>query len=334
MQILNAVILILLAVLLFIRLRKLLEQYLSNIKVSEDAARDDYNRLLEENAKIDNENRELKNTLDNTTALYDITKQICKYLDEAKVFSSFNEELSKHIRVQECRFIKGDIELPLYSDYTVLPLKIDTQHIGYLVAKGVNETEQDKFHILASQFLLGIRRSLLYQKIQELAIMDGLTGILSRRYFLERFQEEFERSKKFKYGFAFLMIDVDHFKEYNDRYGHLVGDVILKEVSRIIKDNLRQIDLVGRYGGEEFSIILTETDKEGAIFAAERIRHSLEERSIRAYDENLKVTLSVGVSVFPDHGHDTQKLIEKADHALYQAKQGGRNKVCLYAAER
>lgn len=126
------------------------------------------------------------------------------------------------------------------------------------------------------------------------------------------------------------MLDIDHFKEYNDKYGHLVGDVLLKEISRIIKDSIRQIDLVGRYGGEEFSIILTETDKEGAVFAAERIRQSVQNRSIRAYDEDLKVTISIGISVYPGHGQDAAGLIEKADQALYQAKDTGRNRVCLY----
>jgi len=327
---LNLIILILSTVFLYISLKRIFEGRLSHIKNDYVANQDEYNKMLADNAKLKNDNSELKITLEQTTALYDITKQICKYLDVAKVFSAFEQEIAKYIRVQECKLIEGDIEAALYKDYTVLPLKIDSDYLGYLVAKGVDEADKDKFHILANQFLLGVRRSLLYQRVQELAIIDGLTGILSRRYFLERFKEELKRSRQFKYSFAFLMVDLDRFKEYNDRYGHLVGDVILKEVAKIMKDSLRQIDLVCRYGGEEFSIILTETDRVGAMFAAERIRQSIETRHIRAYDEDLRVTISVGISVFPSHGRDTHELIDKADEALYQAKQAGRNKVCVY----
>ena len=126
------------------------------------------------------------------------------------------------------------------------------------------------------------------------------------------------------------MVDIDRFKEYNDRYGHLVGDVLLKEVAKTIKESLRQIDLVGRYGGEEFIIILTETDQEGSIFAAERIRKSVQDKSIRAYDEVLKVTISIGISSYPKHGRDGNGLVEKADHALYRAKETGRNRIYVY----
>ncbi len=175
-----------------------------------------------------------------------------------------------------------------------------------------------------------MKRAFLYQRIQELAITDGLTQVFSRRYFLERFREELVRSEKFNYSFSCLMIDIDHFKDYNDRYGHLVGDAILREVSKTIKENIRQIDLMGRYGGEEFSLILTETDKEKAELAAERIRQAIENKRIRVYNEDLKATVSIGVSTFPIDAKDMEQLIDKADLALYQAKEAGRNKVCVY----
>jgi two-component system cell cycle response regulator len=327
---LSLIILILLSVFLYIWLKKIFARRFSEIQRDFTLRLKEYDKIRADNAKLKNDNNELKLTLEQTVALYNITKQICKHLEVAKVFSAFEEEISKYIRVHECMLIEGEIAPVLYKDYMVLPLKIDTEYLGYLVAKGVEEKDRDKFHILANQFLLGVKRSLLYQKVQELSIIDGLTGIWSRRYFLERFREELKRSKQFRHSFAFLMVDIDHFKEYNDRYGHLVGDVILREVARIIKDSLRQIDLICRYGGEEFSIILTETDKTGAMLAAERIRKSVETRHIHAYDEDLTVTISVGISVFPSQGRDTHKLIDKADQALYQAKQTGRNKVCVY----
>ncbi|MBU1726122.1 MAG: GGDEF domain-containing protein, partial [Candidatus Omnitrophica bacterium] len=120
----------------------------------------------------------------------------------------------------------------------------------------------------------------------------------------------------------------DHFKEFNDNYGHLVGDAILRDVARVIKENIRQIDFMGRYGGEELSLALAETDRRQAHFAAERIRKAIEARRFRVYDEDLSVTISIGISTFKNDVKDTSALIEKADKALYQAKETGRNKVC------
>lgn len=290
---------------------------------------EEYNRRLKENNTLLEKNNDLRNSLEEIIALYDITKVICKYLGENKVFNLFKDELNKYIRVQECIFVENDDNMPEYDDVIVIPLEIDKSPIGCLIAKGVPEEDKEKFNILAQQFVLGIKRAILYHRVAELAITDSVTGVLSRRYCLERFGQELERSKKFKYSFSFLMIDIDNFKIINDSYGHLVGDAVLKEIAKRIKENIRQIDLVGRYGGEEFSVILIETDKSQAKFAAERIRASIEEKYIGVYDENLKVTISIGICVFPADAHTAGAIIEKADHALYRAKQSGKNRVCF-----
>ena len=129
------------------------------------------------------------------------------------------------------------------------------------------------------------------------------------------------------------MADIDHFKEYNDRYGHLVGDVVLKEAAATIKESVRQIDVVGRYGGEEFAILLPETSPRNAYFAAERIRKAIAAKRIRAYDEELNFTISIGFSAFPRDAKDGLNVIDKADIALYEAKQKGRNAVCAFGAK-
>jgi len=303
------------------RLLRLKEQYKN--------AEAKYCRLSQENGELVANNTALRSELEATIALYDITKEICKSLDETKVFEMFKAQIDRYIKVKECKFLGKDADLEAYKDWTVLPLEIDRVNAGYLVANGIEDSQRDKFNILAQQFVLGIKRAILYHRVQELAITDTLTGVLSRRHWLERFNQEFERSKKFKYRFSFLMIDIDHFKSCNDRYGHLVGDAILRGVSERIKENIRQVDLIGRYGGEEFSVILTETDKEGALLAAERIRRAVEEECIKIYDESLNISVSIGIAIFPEHAGTTQALIEKADHALYQAKQSGRNRVCI-----
>ena len=283
-----------------------------------------------ESISMEEDSSSLGRILGQATALYDITKDICKTLDKEEIFNIFREHVNSYIDLGDCRYIEEMKDTGEYKGHTILPLLINKHNIGYLVAKGIRAEDKDKFNILAGQFILGMKRALLYEKIQELSIIDSLTDVFNRRYFLQRFREELVRSKKFQYKFSFVMVDVDHFKKYNDYYGHLVGDAILRDIAAVLKENLRQIDFIGRYGGEEFSLILTETDKEQAKFATERIRRAVESRLIRAYDEDLKVTISQGVSVFPDNAEDAQALIEGADKAMYTAKDLGRNKVCIY----
>ena len=328
---LNLIVLALFSVLLFISLKKRLDRSIINTP-DFNRIKDKCDNLLTENKKLKTANHNLQNTLDSIIALYDITEQICKSLDADKVFNNFREEINKYIRVNDCRFLKGEADLSLYKDCTIVPLNIQEELIGYLVADGVGIGDKERFYILSQQFLLGIKRAILYQDVQELAITDSLTSIFNRRYYLERFKEEIERSRKFNYKFCCLMIDIDYFKDFNDRYGHIVGDAILRELSRTIQGNIRQIDLIGRYGGEEFSIILSETDKDAAQFAAERIRLAIQDKRIRVYDEELKITVSIGISTYPYDGKDIERLIDKADSALYLAKQAGRNRVCTFGA--
>lgn len=270
----------------------------------------------------------LTKVLEQTTALYDITKGLRKALEEDKIFAIFRDNLSRYMEAGDCQFVRPDTNLRLYKDYASFPLKIDRNIAGYLLVRDIRQDDKENFAILAQQFISAMKRAILYKEVQELSIIDTLTGVFNRRYFMERLSEELKRSQEFKYGMGFLMLDIDNFKSYNDRYGHLVGDVILKEVTATIKENIRQIDFVGRYGGEELSAVLAETDKEKAYYVAERIRQAVEARQIRAYDESLKVTISIGIANFPEAGASTEALIEGSDQALYLAKQAGKNRVC------
>lgn len=295
-----------------------------------DVMQQSYEEATEKNKKLKEDNKDLEKTTEETIALYTITKEICKTLDENKVFPIFKENIAKYISLEDCIFLKPEADLSVYQGDTILPLMMHRSTIGYLVGRGLIPQENEKFNILAQQFLLGLKRVLLYQRVQELAITDTLTQVFNRRYFMERLNEEIARSKKFKYKLSFLMVDIDHFKEFNDLYGHLVGDAILREVSKGLKDNIRQIDFMGRYGGEELCIALTETGKEPARAVAERIRNAIEQKRIRVYDENLKVTISIGIATFPEDATKTNIFIEKADKALYRAKEAGRNKVVTF----
>jgi diguanylate cyclase (GGDEF)-like protein len=322
--------LILLAVLFYFWLKHVLNNNFLKDKIYYDDTSGKRDRLLEDNARLQEENLKLQEKAEYNIALYDITRALCKSLEEERVFVVFKEQLKKYIGVSDCKFVREDIDPAEYKGKTVLPLKIDKNNAGLLIVGGIKEQDQDTFHILAQQFVLGIKRAILYQRVQAIAITDGLTQVFSRRYCLERFKEEVERSKKFKHNFSFMMIDIDYFKNYNDRYGHLVGDAILRETAATIKESIRQIDLVGRYGGEEFAVILVETAAEQSVFVAERIRKAVEDKHIKVYDEDVKVTISIGVAAFPEDARNPQDIIERADKALYRAKEAGRNKACLY----
>jgi len=282
-----------------------------------------------EGIALKGDNLRLRSMLDETVALYDITREICRSLDENRVFAYFKEQVRKYVHVDDCLFLKTEAELSAYKEYSIIPLEINKVAVGYLAVSGLRNEDKDKFYILSRQCLLAVKRAVLFQRVQELAITDSLTSVFTRKHFMERFQQEIDYSGKYGYPLSFLMVDIDYFKSYNDRYGHLVGDAILRAIAKMIKDNLRQVDLLCRYGGEEFAIILTNTDKEGAKLAAERIRQSIEAALIHVYDEDLKVTVSVGIAVYPTAAEDGPVLIEAADNALYKAKESGRNRVCV-----
>jgi diguanylate cyclase len=127
------------------------------------------------------------------------------------------------------------------------------------------------------------------------------------------------------------MIDIDYFKTCNDEFGHLVGDAVLRETAAIMKKNLREIDIIGRYGGEEFSVILPDTPKDGALVVGERMRKAVETTGISAYDENINVKISIGIATYPDDADEINQLIDRADQMLYKAKETGRNKTVVYS---
>lgn len=220
------------------------------------------------------------------------------------------------------------------------PITIDGEIAAYLNVEGVQGDDLAKFEVLAAYLALQIKKVSLYETVRELSIQDGLTGVFVRRHFMERFEEELKRSMKYQLPLAVLMLDIDHFKRYNDTYGHLAGDATLKQVAELLRQSLRRVDIVARYGGEEFIIVTPETKKEAVMEVAERIRSNIARHNFRIYNDQTRVTVSMGVALFPNdvsHGaaspestHLAQGLIQKADKALYRAKDEGRNRVVLY----
>ncbi|MCG2711796.1 MAG: GGDEF domain-containing protein [Candidatus Omnitrophica bacterium] len=163
---------------------------------------------------------------------------------------------------------------------------------------------------------------------------DELTGGLNYRFSLESLKKEFERSKRYKKNLTIAIIDIDHFKNINDAYGHLVGNDTLKAFSNIIKNNLREVDISGRYGGDEFVLIFPESSAEQGMKIVTRIKTALSESKITSAflisKKDISVTFSAGLASFSAHNKTMNNLIDTADKALYQAKNEGRNKIVAY----
>jgi len=169
-------------------------------------------------------------------------------------------------------------------------------------------------------------------RLQQMAQTDYMTGVFSRRAFYDLAAPEMVRSQRYRHSLAFILLDVDNFKKVNDTYGHLVGDQVLQNMARACQRSLRTVDRLARFGGEEFIVMLPETDGPGACRSAERLRQAIEQVEVGTRQGAVRITASLGVAVFqPDHGQLTiDRLLGQADQALYQAKQAGRNQVCLW----
>jgi diguanylate cyclase (GGDEF)-like protein len=172
---------------------------------------------------------------------------------------------------------------------------------------------------------VALEHAALYRQTIELAITDGLTGLYVQRYYKERVRDEVFRALEHKLPLCLMMIDVDKFKTYNDNYGHLMGDKVLKVVAQILKETVRTVDLVARYGGEEFSVLLLKTPWSGAKTVAERIRQKVAAQEIVSNHEATHVTVSIGVAELNPSFKDVESFVDSADQALYQAKAEGRN---------
>jgi len=174
-----------------------------------------------------------------------------------------------------------------------------------------------------------------YETAMDSAIKDGLTGLYNHAYFKRFLEIEVKRAIRQTYSTALIMMDLDDFKELNDRLGHLAGDVILSESAKIIQASTREIDLAVRYGGEEFAIVLPYAGKNNALSVAERIRSSIEAQafSLAGVPQPEHMTISIGIATCPEDALSVEDLIQKSDTMLYQAKKNGKNQICVHESK-
>jgi diguanylate cyclase (GGDEF)-like protein len=213
-----------------------------------------------------------------------------------------------------------------------IPLISFGQTLGVLTlyssdANAFRESELEPLESVADICANSIQNSHYVERVKQLAYLDGLTGIFNRRFFEMRIMEEIERARRYGMNLAVVMADIDQFKKLNDEFGHLLGDEVLRQVSSVFSQNLRKIDVVCRYGGEEFALLLSQANAQQAYVIAEKLRKLVEGWQFPGVPR--PVTISAGVASFPEHGASRDEVVRAADNALYTAKQMGRNRIVL-----
>jgi diguanylate cyclase len=219
------------------------------------------------------------------------------------------------------RPVTGGVEY-MYQDCTFMPIKNESGNVDHICVVVVDITDVAIYKKMHQEAL---------SSLAEASHRDGLTGIYNRRFLEESIAKEFNRSRRYGGTMSLVMLDIDHFKQINDTHGHLAGDEVLRTTAKRLDALVRRSDTLGRYGGEEFGVLLPETTLDGALIFAERIRQSVEEATVTHGENTIQVTISIGIAQY--HGDMTryEELIKEADDALYQAKNAGRN--CVRCAE-
>jgi diguanylate cyclase (GGDEF)-like protein len=221
------------------------------------------------------------------------------------------------------------------KSFVSVPIKVEGRVTGVFNASdkiegsAFNEDDLTLIQSFMNNMAIAIERSILYKRTEEykkLSITDPLTGIYNRRYLNSRLSEEITRYNRYKHPFSFLMFDLDGFKEYNDTYGHISGDELLKALADIIEESLRTIDIAARFGGDEFVAIFPQTPKVDAIQITNRVKEKID-KFLDEYNPDISLSVSMGLATYPDDASSIMELIEKTDQALYLAKKGGGNRV-------
>ena len=230
------------------------------------------------------------------------------------------------------------IKVAGFENLTILgiPLILRGEVMGVLSVQAEKPNAYDHVQIrlietIAQQTSIAMDNAKMFEKIQTMAITDSLTGLYNRRYFYMILDNEIERAKRYQVSLSLMMLDIDHFKRVNDQLGHLAGDEVLASFADVCRSKLRQTDIMFRYGGEEFMILLPESNKEDTMNAAERIRSAIEEAVIETTKGKVTIATSIGVSEYGEDHPEPNEFVESADKALYASKDAGRNCVKFFS---
>ena len=221
----------------------------------------------------------------------------------------------------------------------IAPIVFQDEVIGYLCLYSAKSGffNPDDVHFtagFANQIAAALGNARLFEQVHTSAIRDSLTGLFNRRHLLFLAEQEINRSRRYQHPMSVIMIDVDHFKKVNDSYGHLIGDQVLRNLSRLISQSMREVDFIGRYGGEEFVIILPETALDQAMLAAQRLCNHIANTKLDTEKGEIYITVSLGVATYDEEKPGLDNFLEYADQALYEAKQNGRNQARAFLSSK
>ncbi|MDD2806664.1 MAG: GGDEF domain-containing protein [Elusimicrobiales bacterium] len=212
------------------------------------------------------------------------------------------------------------------SGVTLAPVLAGGEAVGLLAVRGGTQGPESAGRF-ANEISFALKRVMLFRQVEWLSLTDGLTGLWRRGALDEKVKEEIRRAAAFRTTMGFMIADIDHFKHLNDTYGHQFGDAVLRRVAELLKAGVYETDFVGRYGGEEFGIVLPRAESAGVLRKAEAIRARIEAEPFSQGLEQVRLTVSIGIAHFPRDGRTPEEVIARADAALYAAKEGGRNRV-------
>ncbi len=273
-----------------------------------------------------------KNHLKTSRLSYDKNKLVWKALLKHEITHSKNlrDGLESVLPNLDEEVMENILSNTRCRSFIILPLKTINKDFGVLCVlsyrEELTEGELDFLRLFARQIELALTIVNLFQVVKDQAVTDALTGLYNRRYFQECLDKEVVRAKRQHQPFTIIGIDLDHLKHINDKFGHSLGDLAIQQISKVLKQNARSIDVPVRMGGEEFNILLPGIDSDGGMKAAERIRKAIEDSPIEIVG---KITASLGVATFLEQSDNIEELLELTDQAMYQSKRNGRNQVTL-----
>ena len=249
-----------------------------------------------------------------------------------KIYKSVNlkELICGFVPELDIQKVEEFLKTSYMKSYIMVPLMSKQTHFGSLLVFSSRETVSDSelnfLSLFAKQIELAITIADLFEAVKQQAITDGMTGLYNRRYFEEFIKKEAIRANRQNTKFTVIGLDLDHLKQINDTYGHNYGDIAIKAIAEVLKNNARSIDVAARMGGEEFNILLPGVDSAGGCIAAERIRKAIEAVKL---DKIGNITASLGVATYLEHSDDIEELLEITDRAMYESKRNGRNRVTI-----
>ncbi len=247
----------------------------------------------------------------------------------AMIYQDFEKEsnlIRERLKTNQIEGLTTDLSAPLISHGDLLGV------INLAKLPQCTLDEKAILQTVADITAISLEKAKLFEEVQRLADTDGLTKLYNKRKFMEFLEMEINEAARYPRTLSLILLDLDHFKNFNDTNGHPAGDVLLRGLGDILRENIREVDILARYGGEEFIIICPETDKRGALTLAGRLREKVAEAIFTGGEKQPlgKITISLGIATFPEDKKDLEGLIQAADQALYRAKEGGRDRIAAY----